>query len=779
MTEIKHPLADCANCPLQNEPFVPSAGPNVAEYVIVGEAPGAQEAYAGIPFVGASGKLLNEVLAHHGIKREDCFVTNTVLCRPKNNENPPAQATRACRDRMVVEIRERRPKRILSLGNFATRAILGTDKGITQARIGPPKLSESFPGVEVVPTFHTAAALYNPGSFPDIVTDIGKLAGTHVIPSWDPPEYIVYEEPEDAIVLLNRWLSTNVDEIALDIEIGVDKDLDYEHADQYRLLAIGLCYEPTQAHVIGEKALESEAVTGLLGKLVESKRIICHNGKFDLQGLLRFGDGRLYFDTMLASYALDERGTGIHGLEYQSVERLGSPTWKDTISKYLGKGKNYAVIPRPVLYQYNAWDVANTFRLYEVFNALIPIGSELRRLHDHMVEVSNVMQYVERNGVELDLEYLTELEEYYDKRLDDFRWELRHMVGEPAYNPNSWQQVTRVLKDVYGRRVKNTRKETIEKVGEHAARNGKMDLHKFCQTHLQYKKDAKSYGTYVKGSRTRLHGSRLYPTFKLHGTVTGRSSCNNPNVQNITRGDVLRKLFIPGSDEHTFVQADYSQVEFRVIATLAQEPYLRDIFLDPRRNIHEEVGRNFYGHTFSKADKERYIRAKAVVFGLTYGREAYSLAVEFGVTEQAAQAQIDNFFELIPNVLEWRAQIQSDVLNLKDLVSPYGQHRRFHLITSKNRANILKECLAFLPQNIAAHTTFAAAVEMVKRAPEMRDMLRINVHDSWLAEAPIEDANEVGFFMAKVMEETAREKFTDYVPLPAELAYGSNWGEIT
>ena len=768
--------ADCESCPLVDRPFVPSYGPDQADIIIVGEAPGGFEEKEGRPFVGPAGQLLDTVLKHHEIERESCFATNTVLCRPEDNANPSTQAVRACSLRLEQEIKSRRPKKILCLGNFATRQILGIDQGITQARIGPAKESDKYPGVAVVPTFHTAAALYNSSSFPDIVTDVGKLAGTYNPPAWTPPDYLIYETPQEAKEFLTDLLNSRTLEVALDIEIGVDKDLDYEHADHYRLLAIGLCFEPTQSHVIGEEALDNDGVRQLVGRLVEDKRIICHNGKFDLQGLLRFGEGRLYFDTMLASYAMDERGTGIHGLEYQSVERLGSPTWKHVIARYLGKNKNFAAIPRDVLYRYNAFDVANTYRLFLYFDANMP--EDLRRLHDHLVEVSNVLQYVERNGIAIDVPYLDELTDHYVELLNRLKDELRGMVNDPLYNPNSWQQVSASVKHVFNRTLKNTRKETIQTLGENAARAGNTALYEFCNTHLQFKKEAKSYGTYVKGTRERLVGGRVYPTYKQHGTVTGRSSSNNPNVQNVTRGSVLRKLFIPGSDSTTFVQADYRQVEFRVICALARDPYLRSVFSDNSRNIHEEVGKGYYGSDFTRDDKERYIRAKAVVFGLSYGREAYSLATEFGINEHEAQRQIDAFFEMIPQVVEWRDDIRRKVLNLEDLVSPYGQHRRFHLITPQNRKDILKECLSFLPQNVAAHTTFASAVEMVKRVPGVRDMLRINVHDSWLLEVDHKDAVEVGRFVAEVMEWTAKDRFTDYVPFPVDVSYGTNWGEM-
>src|SRR6266545_3628594 len=101
----RHPLAECEKCPLFNEEsiYVPSSGPRDAKVAVVGEAPGVQEAQAGVPFTGPSGHLLNTVLEHHGLRRDNIFVTNACLCRPKNNATPGKTAIRSCWPRLKGE----------------------------------------------------------------------------------------------------------------------------------------------------------------------------------------------------------------------------------------------------------------------------------------------------------------------------------------------------------------------------------------------------------------------------------------------------------------------------------------------------------------------------------------------------------------------------------------------------------------------------------------------------------------------------------------------------
>ena len=769
-----HPLADCQNCPLfERNAFCPSEGPEKADLVLVGEAPGRNEIREQTPFIGASGQLLNMVLENYGINRAEVFVTNTVLCQPADNANPQADAIKACGERLHREITDREPTTIMALGNFAARRILKTQQGITALRAGPPKVSPDYPGVRIIPSFHPAASLYNPGAFPDIVTDFGKIAKVDVESSWSPPDIEILDS-RDAADGLRDLLPGRDRPISVDIEVGIDKDIDTVHPEQYDLLCVGIGYARGKVLVIGENGLRLQEVRDALSRVLTENRIIAHNGKFDLGGLWEISpQARVWFDTMLASYALDER-RGIHSLEYNAMERLGAPSWKHELAHYLGDGKNYDVIPRPILYRYNGYDVHNTYLLWELFEQ--ELDEELRLLHDHLVESGNMLMHVERNGVAVDVEYLDVLTDEYTKIIDHLRFELQLKADDSNYNPNSWQQVTKVLKEVYKKRVPNTQKQTLVDVQEAAARGGNQELYDFLALHLEFKKEAKAYGTYVKGTRKRLYKGRVHSTYMLHGTVNGRLASRNPNLQNVTRGSRLRRLFIPRSGTTVLGQGDYRQAELRVVCTLARDPYLKSILDDDDRNIFIEIGREFYGSDFTKADKEQYIRTKAIVHGLNYGREAYSIAMEHKMSLDKAQQYIDQFFELIPEVVAWRASVKEQVHSGQDLVSPFGNRRRFWLITKESRESVEKEALAFFPQNIVSNLLLRAGIRLANEG--MQDMLRIPIHDSWLFECERDIQGDVGEHVSRVMEETAREYFTDYVKFPVDLEFGVSWGDL-
>ena len=517
----------------------------------------------------------------------------------------------------------------------------------------------------------------------------------------------------------------------------------------------------------------------MVGEVLGRKRIIAQNGKFDLAGLYHLNPrgalNGLAFDTMLAHYCLDER-RGTHSLDQLCIERLGSPDWKAEFRRSF-TGKNYADAPRDLLYKYNAYDVSNTFLLKENLEADLK-HEGLSGLHDFLVRTSPTLMRMEMNGLGVDLAYNKEIGEEVEATIQGHLHTLREIVENGTYNPNSWQQVEVALKEQFNKKVKNTRKETIVAVQERAAMRGDHALYDFCAAHLAFKKEAKAYGTYIKGIRNRtitIDGRpRVFTDFLLHGTVTGRLSSRNPNLQNITRGSRLRRQFVPSTPDNVFIQADYRQAELRVVCCLARDAYLREVLSDESRDIHSEVARRFYGEDFTK---EQRVRAKAVVFGLTYGREAYSLGMEYGMSTRDAQTYINEFFELIPHTVQWLRDVEEQILGGDDLVSvPYGRHRRFWLITSKNRKDVLKEGRAFLPQAGASDLTLEAANRLARDG--FWDLNRILIHDALVVEVPQVEAEDVAHHMKEVMEATGEELFEGYVPFPIDIKIGKNWGEL-
>ena len=218
------------------------------------------------------------------------------------------------------------------------------------------------------------------------------------------------------------------------------------------------------------------------------------------------------------------------------------------------------------------------------------------------------------------------------------------------------------------------------------------------------------------------------------------------------------------------MQADFRAIELRVVACEAHDEYLRGLFVEDR-DIHSEVAARFFGPNFTK---EQRVRAKTVVFGVTYGREAHAVGQAFGIPTAEAQAYIDAFFSMIPEVCSWRDGIRDQVLDGEDdLTTAFGRHRRIQLVTDENQIDIVKEALAFVPQSTASDICLNAALELHER--HGLD-IRLLVHDSILVET--DEPEEVSKLMSDVMPRVAAEVYSDFVPFPVEAKVGMNWSEV-
>jgi uracil-DNA glycosylase family 4 len=789
VADRKHPAAKCESCDLfMIGKYVPSVGSGENGIAVVGEAPGANEARLGIPFSGVSGKLLDKVLQYHHINRDDTFLTNACSCRPPSNATPSANAIQACRPRLLQELEERNLSSVVALGNSASSALLGGKEGITRLRVGPPR---EVQGAEykVIPTFHPAACLRPKGDnyFPSIVNDFAKLKG--LTREWSEPVFVVLDTEREALAGLAE-LEQKSAPITVDIESDIDKDVSFDHPTRHTLLCVGIGYERGKVVVFGELALRYASVREALGRyLREHRRVVAQNGKFDLAGLYAHGmrNIRLWFDTMLASYCLDERA-GVHGLKYMAVERLGAPRYDDEIKQYVGAGKGYGNIPRHLLYKYNAYDCAATYELFLLFTELLDEEPGLRRLHDFLVRASNELMYVELNGIGVDLEYNDELHREYDAALKRLEAEMAQMLGWSDFNPRSPQQVVKALEENFHLRVpmkrnqkggmsKTTDAEALQELRAKAT----GEASEFLDTLLLHRKDAKSDGTYVRGIRKRVYRGRVFPTFLLHGTGPGRLSCRNPNLQNVTRGEKLRKQFVPVQrPEHVFVQADYKQAELRVFTWLAQEPYFREIFNDPDRDLFNELTPVLYGNVGAldkAAMKELRIRVKGYVYGLGYGREAKSIADEFNIPVAEAARGMRAFFNVIPNIVKFREETRQAVLDGNDLVTPFGRHRRFTLITNENKHEIMNEALAFKPQSISSDICLDAFCDL---RPALKGIgwVRNLVHDSILVECHRDNVEKVKQMLRYYMINAAKKVVGDYVNFDVDITVGDNWGTL-
>jgi DNA polymerase-1 len=699
------------------------------------------------------------------------MITNACLCRPEGNADPPKKALEACSGRLHSEVLASGADTIIAVGKIAAHAVLEDKGSMKRMRVGPPKPYREDPSIRVVPTWHPAYSLRSPDSFPDLVFDIGKLRDGKV-DAWVEPEYRVFDDPDLAIRAL-EILRTGYDRVVIDIECGVEKDNAFVHPSEYDLLCVGIAFAPGRAVVIGENALHDLRVQHALRRLLSKTRIIAHNGKFDLAGLRAVcGRQTLWFDTMLAAYALDER-PGHMGLKALSIERLGAPDYEQDIKGYIPRGGNYANIPRHILYRYNAYDVVCTWALYELFSAEMSVAD--RRKHDFTIQAANTLIELELAGIGFDLDYNEKLAFQYLTKIADIETQIHDLVGFEL-NPRSPIQITKHYA-AKGYVLESTNADLLKELMDHFS----GEVLEFTQLLLQHRKEAKLYGTYVKGLAKRVSHGKIYTTYLLHGTTSGRLASREPNLQNVVRNKPIRNQFVVESEDHCFIQLDYKQAEGRVITTLARDEYLRSIFADPTRDIFNELCDQIFGP--GNWAKENRVAMKSIFYGNAYGRGVASITRELklqdppvNITLEETAKLMRDFNGLIPDVMKWQAMIKHKVLSGEDLTTSYGRKRSFWLITDKNKADVLNEALSFLPQSIASDICLTALIRLQPMLVGLA-IPRLTIHDAIVVETHVDNVQDTISLMQKEMLRAAGE-FTDYVPFAVDATVATRLGEL-
>lgn len=804
---------NCQECSLDRTKMLNSVGPADADIMIVGEAPALNEIKLNKHFVGKTGQLINSVLEYHNINRDECYVTNVCLCRPPRNRTPNKQEIDCCRPRLEAEIKSVKPKVIVTLGNIPTQTILDTQKGITELQ-GRYYWSDKF-NCWVVPTYNPAAIFHHEEWFFDLVEDIGKIKML-----LDGPDdlsldtiYYVYDDPQEAIKALHV-LEKKYELFACDIETsGFNWKSD-------RITELGISYEIGKALIFPEKILLNHEFSIELKKFFANttKRFIWHNGKFDCKFLAyQYGfEMRQDEDTMLQHYSIREH-KGTHDLTQLSMKFLNAPNYEAEFKKTIPKGGSYADAPADKRREYLAYDADYTLRLHNIFNK-IQDEHETFAYKNVMIPASNMLMDVEMHGFMVDIEYLNQMDKKYKKRIKELEQELQQIAKEvgwdaaeykkatgrnsPAddaeYNPNSHYQtyyiVFKLLKipkhkgrtsaDEEARKywlkiLQRPKQQETESDEDYEKRLEpwlkKRYSNRFVHLYDKFKKDKKLHSTYIVGLKESVwENGRVHSTYLIHGTETGRLSSREPNLQNQPRNKEFKDIFIAPKG-YKLMEADYSQAELRVLAVLSDDDFLKQVYMDGK-DLHDEVSKEMFGPNFT--DEQR-VRAKAINFGVAYGRTAWSIAEEYSIPKEEAEELINKWFDQKPKAAKFIENARNAPRRGKTLVTPFGRKRRFGLITEKNEWLIENEAVNFPIQSTASDLTLMSAVRLHKILKKTGWAHIVNlVHDSIVLEVPEENVDRVARLVKKIMEETPQIYLDTEVPFVVDVEVGDRWGSL-
>jgi DNA polymerase-1 len=600
----------------------------------------------------------------------------------------------------------------------------------------------------------------------------------------------VLEKPVYRVICSPAELTTLIEQLRKAENLTVDVETTSTDAITAELVGIALTDGPGHASYVPLASptlcLPREEVLHLLRPLFADEHLpkIAHNAKYDITVLAQHGvemRGAL-FDTMVAAWLLDPAGA--LGLKNLAWNRLGVDMTE--ITDLIGRGRKQITMDQVPLERaatYACADVDITRRLVDGLQDDLRQRGQERLFREVEMPLVPVLVAMERAGVRLDVEVLRQMSRELDKRLQAIEEEIYEWVGY-RFNINSTQQLSDALfvklnlpttglrKNQSG--YYSTAADVLESLRGH---------HPVVELILEHRQLTKLKGTYVDALPQLINPrtGRVHTSFNQTGTVTGRISSSNPNLQNIPIrtevGREVRRAFVaePGWQ---LLAADYSQVELRVMAHISQDPGLLGAFMRDE-DIHAATAAAVLGIPITEVTKEQRRIAKSVNFGLSYGQGAFGLAQQTGMSQQEASKFIKTYFEKYPGVLRYIEETKRLAAEQGYVQTLLGRRRYFPGLAKMRgpeRARAEREAINMPIQGTAADIIKIAMIRLhqVLQERAMRARMVLQVHDELVLEVPDEEVEAAIPLVREVMSGA----FQLAVPLKVEVEVGKNWLEM-
>lgn len=759
-------------------------GPVPCRVMVIGEAPGRREDDINKPFSGDCGRELDNLFLRAGFPREQIYITNVVHCRPPDNRKPKAKEISVCKQWLSKEILEVEPKFVLILGATALKAfpfLEGKGK-VTELR---GRLIEEN-GRHFMITFHPGAILRDDSKRPMFESDVNKFLT--VVKGGKVPN----EKKLNLTIAtlgniqdLFREISQN-QVISLDIETtGLSPFLGDE-----KVTMVGLGLKDRQWIVPlnhQRSCFRTETNQRVILKTLEQalmgKQVIAHNGKFDsLWLLVKYGvDIKINHDTMMQHSLIDENAR--HGLKNLAMVKYGAPDYDLTTKEKVG---NCSIED---LAKYCAMDVYYTRRLHLDQLPVIKRDVALYKFYEKVV-MPSVMAYrdIEFNGFYVDESQMNAAEKLLQEKVEEILLELKKFKD---INWNSTQQLAQYLFDDLGVNPLEGRS-TAESILLRLSKLSKFTKNpekNIPALVLKYRESNGLLSKFISGWRPKIVNRTIHPSYKINGTVTGRPSCEEPNLQQTPRDSRIRSLIkAPPGWEHG--EVDLSQAELRVAAMLSGDQTMKLSF-QTGQDIHVQTAELVSGKSMSSIPseeaKEWRKKAKAVNFGFVYGmgvNKFLSYARDKYGTEFTLQegAQIRKaFFRKYNGLPPWYDR-QRRICRINGCVrSLSGRIRHLPDIHSTDEflvAQAERQAINSVVQGFVADIIIMAVIELSKSFSKEVFRITGTVHDSILFWVKPEWKEEILPQLKSIVE---HPKLLDQlginltVPLEAEISLGP-WG---
>ena len=584
--------------------------------------------------------------------------------------------------------------------------------------------------------------------------------------------------------------------------VAVDTETDGLDAMQCRLVGVSLavapgeaCYVPL-AHGAGDgldlgaetpEQLDEQTALALLAPMLADAAVlkVLQNAKFDLQVLGRRGvPVAPVDDTMLISYALGA-GAHSHGMD-ELAQRFLDHT-PISIKELLGTGKNQITFDRvPVdeATRYAAEDADVTLRLWLRLKPRLAAEGVAGVYESTERPLVQVITDMEREGVLVDRAVLSRLSGEFAQKMAAMEDEIYALAGE-KFNIASPKQLGDILFDKMGlsggKKTKTGAWGTGADVLEGLAEGGNT----LAATVLDWRGLAKLKSTYTDALPDFVNPEtgRIHSSYSMASTTTGRLSSSDPNLQNIPvrteDGRRIRTAFVaaPGNK---LVSADYSQIELRILAHMAQIDSLRQAFADGL-DIHAMTASEMFAVPLGDMTPDVRRRAKAINFGIIYGISAFGLANQLGISRSEAAAYIDAYFEKFPGIRDYMEATKTEARAQGYVSTLFGRKVHLREITAKipaRRAFAERAAINAPIQGTAADIIRRAMIRLPEAlTPLSSARMLLQVHDELIFEVAENEADALISSVVSVMETACHPRLTLSVPLVVDACAADNWDE--
>ena len=535
-----------------------------------------------------------------------------------------------------------------------------------------------------------------------------------------------------------------------------------------------------------------DAAMRLLKPVFENPAVlkIGHNLKYDSHILMRAHNGGIRLapvdDTMCLSYVLDGGRVDRHSMDYLASHWLDHQTikYEDVCGKGAKQVSFGSIAPEAAL-DYAAEDADITLRLWQLLKPRLAgegVVSVYERLERPLIPILADMEHA---GITVDRSILARMSNDFAARMETLQADILALAGE-EFNVASPKQLGEILFDKMGlpggKKAKTGAYSTAADVLEDLAADGVEIATKV----LDWRQLAKLKSTYADALVESIlpETGRVHTSFSMVGASTGRLSSSDPNVQNIpirtAEGRQIRTAFVakPG---HKLISADYSQIELRLVAHVANEATMIDAFKQGV-DIHARTASEVFGVPLDQMDGETRRRAKAINFGIVYGISAFGLGRQLGIRQGEARDYIAAYFDNFPGIKSYMERIKNEAREDGFVETLFG--RRIHINGIKGKNPAMR---GFAERQAINAPIQGSAADIIKRAmirlPATLDAANLNavmllqVHDELIFEVPEDQAKDAMALITHVMENAADPVLSLSVPLVAEAGIADSWAE--